>query len=107
MQLLGQIQIIRLLKNLSIYLKVRYIIIIKLAYYNYSTLIFNNNDDLNEYTSNKNYGRDGVPRVCFGVMFNETAENNIYDYSLRFNTSGFNDYEIPPTNLMEIDPIKY
>lgn len=40
-------------------------------------------------------------------MFNENAGNNIYDYQLRFNSSGFNSYEIPPTNLIEVDPIKY
>ncbi|CAD8172616.1 unnamed protein product [Paramecium pentaurelia] len=77
------------------------------TYYNYQTMIFKNNDELNEYTADSDYGRDGVPRICFGVMFNETAGNNIYDYQLRFNTSGFNDFEIPPTNLMEVDPIKY
>lgn len=70
-------------------------------------MIFNSNEDLNEYTADQNYGRDGVPRICFGVMFNENAGNNIYDYQLRFNSSGFNSYEIPPTNLIEVDPIKY
>ena len=43
-------------------------------------MIFKNNDELNEYTADSDYGRDGVPRICFGVMFNETAGNNIYDY---------------------------
>lgn len=76
-------------------------------YYFYETKIFQNSEELNDYTADSDYGRDGVPRVCFGVIFNESAGNNIYDYQLRFNSSGFNDYEIPPTNLMDVDPIKY
>lgn len=80
---------------------------IYLDYYKYETMIFKNNEDLNEYTSSSNYGRDGYPRICFGVMFNENSGNNIYDYQLRFNSSGFNNEEIPSTNLVDIDPIKY
>jgi ATP-binding cassette subfamily A (ABC1) protein 3 len=39
-------------------------------------------------------------------MFNE-SEKNGYDYQLRFNSSGMINFEIPPTNLNAIDPIKY
>ncbi|CAK63380.1 unnamed protein product (macronuclear) [Paramecium tetraurelia] len=77
------------------------------TYYDYKTLIFKNNDDLDTYTSDSDYGKGGVPSVCFAVMFNETVGNNIYDYQLRFNTSGLFDYEIPPTNEIDVDPVKY
>lgn len=40
-------------------------------------------------------------------MFDETAGANTYHYYLRFNSSGFADYEIPPTNLAAVDPVKY
>lgn len=40
-------------------------------------------------------------------MFNENVGDNIYDYELKFNASGFDYPEIPPTNLVAIDPIKY
>lgn len=39
-------------------------------------------------------------------MFNE-SELNGYDYTLRFNSSGIINNEIPPTNFVDIDPIKY
>lgn len=76
-------------------------------YYDYDTIIFKNNDELNDYTADRIYGNADVPRICFAVMFNETAGANTYHYYLRFNSSGFANYEIPPTNLAAVDPVKY
>lgn len=75
-------------------------------YYNYSVVIFKDNKELDDYTSSSKYGDPDYPRVCFGVMFNESS-SNVYDYSLRFNSSGMINNEIPPTNFVDIDPIKY
>ncbi|CAD8078681.1 unnamed protein product [Paramecium primaurelia] len=75
-------------------------------YYHYNVVIFKNNEELDDYTSSSKYGDPDYPRVCFGVMFNET-QSNVYDYQLRFNSSGMINNEIPPTNFVDIDPIKY
>jgi ATP-binding cassette subfamily A (ABC1) protein 3 len=70
-------------------------------------MIFNSSETLNAYTAGASYGDQGVSRICFGVLFNETTGPNKYNYELRFNSSGMINYEIPPTNLDAIDSIKY
>lgn len=76
-------------------------------YYHYETTLFETNDELDDYTTDRKYGNKGYPRLCFAVIFNTSVANNEYNYYLRFNTSGIEDFEIPPTNLAAIDPIKY
>lgn len=92
--------------NYKIFLKVN-IVNITLDYYHYNITLFETNDELDDYTSDQKYGETGYPRLCFAVIFNDSVANNNYDYFLRFNTSGFASFEIPPTNLAAIDPIKY
>lgn len=79
----------------------------KLDYYQYDTLIFKSNEELDDYTEDESYGNPGVPRVCFAIIFNESVGPNEYHYHLRFNTSGLLEYEIPPTDLEAVDPVTY
>jgi hypothetical protein len=48
---------------------------------------FKNNDEINDYIQNIDYGREGgLIKLCFGVVFSK-YENGVYDYTLRYNVS--------------------
>lgn len=97
--------IIQSYRNLHKFLLVKlYILLIE--YYHYNVKIYKSSKELDDYTTSDKYGDPNYPRVCFGVIFNE-SKTNVYDYELRFNSSGMINNEVPPTNFVEIDPIKY
>lgn len=56
-----------------------------IQYWNYKTVFFNTNDEINNYILSNDYGQTS-PYLCFAVFMNHTGNN--YNYALRFNTTG-------------------
>lgn len=63
---------------------------------------FNSIDEMNSYVTAANYGSTDQPYLCLGVSVTSNGANNLYEYSIRFNSSGGANYEIYNTiSLMD------
>lgn len=72
-----------------------------------TTQIFNSLDDINDFTSNSNYGKSLSLSLCFAVVMDQANAGGTYQYQLIFNTSQTNDdkTDLPKTLLPRIATI--
>ena len=70
-------------------------------------MIFDKDEDINVYTSDINYAKTADFRLCFGVYIAKNNDNNVYEYHLRFNTSSFDENDIPETDEQRINKMSW
>lgn len=55
--------------------------------------VFDSEQELEKYVTSDNYGKTGFPKMGFGIIFSEGANENDYAYTLRLNSTNFNQPE--------------
>ena len=70
-------------------------------------MMFNNNEEMNVYTSDLRYAKTPDFRLCFGVNIAKNNIDNVYEYHLRFNISSIDQNDIPETDQDRLNKMSW